>query len=285
MIISVIRVILSGIVLCREIVSSKIKEEPGPAIIVIDASDDLIDHALHHQLFDDKKCADPKTTAPVAPAQVLWKFRIREIGQEVRVRVHHGGLIFTLPANRCPLGDVVFFIRLIDPVILIVDIDHIFDLSFVDFAFDFRDSYFEIIIHTTFRTSFISMYTYSIIITKTAREINRIADFSGFFSKIFQLSAKAHWKLRKKYKDKITTEIENLQKELEELRQAHEEEDSLISRADQFKEHSQTVFSGDKLTRDMVVQFIDTVYVYDKNHIEVRFLFHDLVEELAGKLE
>ena len=28
-----------------------------------------------------------------------------------------------------------------------------------------------------------------------------------------------------------------------------------------------------------------TVYVYDKNHIEVRFLFHDLVEELAGKLE
>ena len=88
----------------------------------------------------------------------------------------------------------------------------------------------------------------------------------------------------KKYKDKITTEIENLQKELEELRQAHEEEDSLISRADQFKEHSQTVFSGDKLTRDMVVQFIDTVYVYDKNHIEVRFRFHDLVEELAGKL-
>ena len=41
------------------------------------------------------------------------------------------------------------------------------------------------------------MYTYSIIILKIARKINRNVDFSGFFKRSIRLSANPHWKLRK----------------------------------------------------------------------------------------
>ena len=42
------------------------------------------------------------------------------------------------------------------------------------------------------------MYTYSIIILKIARKINRNVDFSGFFKRSIRLSANPHWKLRRK---------------------------------------------------------------------------------------
>ncbi len=40
------------------------------------------------------------------------------------------------------------------------------------------------------------MYTYSIIILKIARKINRNVDFPGFFEFSIRLSVNPHWKLR-----------------------------------------------------------------------------------------
>ena len=43
------------------------------------------------------------------------------------------------------------------------------------------------------------MYTYSIIISKIARKINRNVDFPGFFKLSIRLSVNPHWKLRLYY--------------------------------------------------------------------------------------
>ena len=43
------------------------------------------------------------------------------------------------------------------------------------------------------------MYTYSIIISKIARKINRNVDFPGFFKLSIRLSVNPHWKLRYPY--------------------------------------------------------------------------------------
>lgn len=44
------------------------------------------------------------------------------------------------------------------------------------------------------------MYTYSIIILKIARKINRNVDFPGFSKPSIRLSVNPHWKLRERYK-------------------------------------------------------------------------------------
>lgn len=48
----------------------------------------------------------------------------------------------------------------------------------------------------------ISMYTYSIIISKIARKCNRNVEFPGFVGCLFFLSVKSYWKLRIKQYDK-----------------------------------------------------------------------------------
>ena len=54
------------------------------------------------------------------------------------------------------------------------------------------------------------MYTYSIIISKIARKINRNVDFPGFFKLSIRLSVNPHWKLRLFFLSKCADDLFSL---------------------------------------------------------------------------
>ena len=149
MVISVVRIVLAGIVLRGQIACRKVKEQSRPAFIPVQTANDHAQKGLGHQLFDHDPRPDTQTAAPVASSLILRQLGIREIRQEVRVRIHHFRLILTFPADRSAFGYVILFIRLIDPVILIVDIDHTLDRPLVDLPFDLGYFDFEIVIHSS----------------------------------------------------------------------------------------------------------------------------------------
>ena len=146
-VIGIIRIVLADIILCGEVVCCQIKKQPCSMVIVINTADDLVDPAFHHQFFDHKPRPDAKAATPRIPALILGQFGVRKVGQKVWVRVHHLRIVLTLLADRSPLGYVVFFIRLIDPVVLIVDIDHAIDRPLINFPFNFGYFHLEIIVH------------------------------------------------------------------------------------------------------------------------------------------
>ena len=152
MVIGVIRIVLAGIILCCQIVRRQIKEQPCAPVITVKATDDLVKQTFHHQFFYHDPRPDAQTAAPCIPSPVIRKLNVREVSQEVRVRVHHLRIILALLADRRPFRDVILFVRLIDPIILVVDVDHAFDRALVNFPLYRGYFYLKIVIHLTVLT-------------------------------------------------------------------------------------------------------------------------------------
>ena len=74
MVIGVVRIVLAGIILCREIVRRQIQEQPCAALIAVKTADDPFYQALPHQLFDHNPCPDTQAAAPCIPALFFGSF-------------------------------------------------------------------------------------------------------------------------------------------------------------------------------------------------------------------
>ena len=85
-------------------------------------------------------------------------------------------------------------------------------------------------------------------------------------------------------------------KELDDERKKHEERLSVLLEEDENEKSLQFelnrietkaagILKGGKLTREMVNSFIDVIYIYDPSHIEIKFCFEDLLEQLMKQLE
>ena len=147
MVIGVIRIILPGIILSGELVCRQIQKQSGAAFVIIEAADDPVQKALVHKLFDYDPCTDPQAAAPYSSSMIFRQFCIGEICQKVRVRIHHLRIIFALLSDRSPFWDVVLFIRLINPVVFVVDVDHTLDHPLVDLPFNLWYFHLKIVIH------------------------------------------------------------------------------------------------------------------------------------------
>ena len=95
----------------------------------------------------DDPCPDAQAAAPGIPSLILRQFGVRKVSQKVWIRIHHFRIVFTFLTDRCAFGDVVFLVRLINPVILVIDVDDPFDRPFINLTLDLGYFDLEIVIH------------------------------------------------------------------------------------------------------------------------------------------
>ena len=83
-------------------------------------------------------------------------------------------------------------------------------------------------------------------------------------------------------KEALTQEIEELKAYALELREAEQADNHLEAAIRKLFGGIEQALETGKLTRQMAEEFIDTVYIYDADHIEVVFTFEDLLKQIAN---
>ena len=89
---------------------------------------------------------------------------------------------------------------------------------------------------------------------------------------------------REKYlllKEALTQEIADLKVYVQELEEEAQADSGLEAASSKLLGSMEQALEEGKLTRQMVDEFIDTVYVYDADHIEVVFTFEDLLKQIT----
>ena len=84
-------------------------------------------------------------------------------------------------------------------------------------------------------------------------------------------------------KEELTDKIDSLQTALDRLRSLVEEDTAMTDAVSTINEKAEQSMAHDTLTKEMADAFIETVYVYDEQTIEVEFTFDDLLLEAAKK--
>ena len=84
-------------------------------------------------------------------------------------------------------------------------------------------------------------------------------------------------------KEELTEKIDSLQSALDRLRSLIEEDTAMTDAVSTINEKAEQSMAHDTLTKEMADAFIETVYVYDEQTIEVEFTFDDLLLEAAKK--
>ena len=84
-------------------------------------------------------------------------------------------------------------------------------------------------------------------------------------------------------KEELTDKIDSLQTALDRLRSLAEEDTAMTDAVSTINEKAEQSMVYDTLTKEMADAFIETVYVYDEQTIEVEFTFDDLLLEAAKK--
>ena len=88
-----------------------------------------------------------------------------------------------------------------------------------------------------------------------------------------------------KKKEKMTYETDQLKKEANTLAREADDADESRGQINEIVRIAECVMAEDGLTRETADRFIDTVYVHDPSHIEVKFIFEDLIENTAENME
>ena len=81
-----------------------------------------------------------------------------------------------------------------------------------------------------------------------------------------------------KCKEKLTEEISRMTEHLSLLQGESDTEDGIFHDISELRQKETETKVPEKLTREAVRAFIDVIYVYDAEHIEIKFLFEDLIE-------
>lgn len=87
-----------------------------------------------------------------------------------------------------------------------------------------------------------------------------------------------------KKKKQITEKMESLQEFLDKGESVIDMGNDLSHELDVLIKQTDGVEDAGKLTREMSEAFIDQVVVYDREHIEIQFLFDDLIQRAADYL-
>ncbi len=86
-------------------------------------------------------------------------------------------------------------------------------------------------------------------------------------------------------KTELSEEISKLTIQLEFFRGESDNEDDIFREVSQIREKTEQTEVFDKLTRAAVQSFIDVVFVYDVERIEVKFLFDDVIDRVVAYIE
>lgn len=86
-------------------------------------------------------------------------------------------------------------------------------------------------------------------------------------------------------KEKLTAEIDELQRKVSRLQEFWAKSNELEREGKQLFTCVEESIGAEKLTREMVKNFVDTVYIYDAKHIEVVFSCEDLLKKLFDVAE
>ncbi len=86
-------------------------------------------------------------------------------------------------------------------------------------------------------------------------------------------------------KSELSEEISKLTIQFEFLRGESDTEDDIFREVSQIREKTEETMVFEKLTRAAVQNFIDVVFVYDVERIEVKFLFDDVIERVVAYIE
>ncbi|MBR3355486.1 MAG: recombinase family protein [Oscillospiraceae bacterium] len=89
----------------------------------------------------------------------------------------------------------------------------------------------------------------------------------------------------KTIKQKLTDDINGLCEEKEKLETLLVTESEFTKQTDSLAKSAESVLKENILTEDIVNQFVEVVYVYDSQHIEVKFVFQDLLEEVIERIK
>ena len=84
-------------------------------------------------------------------------------------------------------------------------------------------------------------------------------------------------------KDKIGEAIREKQNKIDEVTGILEEADEIRSGIEEISEEGDRLVTGRGLTREMAEAFIDRIYVYDKDRIEVVFKSEDILNKALGR--
>lgn len=86
-------------------------------------------------------------------------------------------------------------------------------------------------------------------------------------------------------KGELSEEIDKLNIRLAFLNGETTTEDDIFREVSEIREKTEQTMVFEKLTRAAVQTFIDVVYVYDIEHIEIKFVFDDVIERVAKYIE
>ena len=86
-------------------------------------------------------------------------------------------------------------------------------------------------------------------------------------------------------KGELSEEIDKLNMRLAFLHGETTAEDDIFREVSEIREKTEQTMVFEKLTRAAVQTFIDVVYVYDIEHIEIKFVFVDVIERVAKYIE
>lgn len=86
-------------------------------------------------------------------------------------------------------------------------------------------------------------------------------------------------------KNELSEEIDKLNMRLAFLHGETTSEDDIFREVSEIREETEQTMVFEKLTRAAVQTFIDVVYVYDIEHIEIKFVFDDVIERVVKYIE
>lgn len=86
-------------------------------------------------------------------------------------------------------------------------------------------------------------------------------------------------------KGELSEEIDKLNMRLAFVHGETTAEDDIFREVSEIREKTEQTMVFEKLTRAAVQTFIDVVYVYDIEHIEIKFVFDDVIERVAKYIE
>ncbi len=88
-----------------------------------------------------------------------------------------------------------------------------------------------------------------------------------------------------KRKEELTDEINSLTERLAFFRDMTDTEDGIFREISEIREQKLYTGVNEKLTRAAVQAFIDTIYVYGSDKLEIKFTFDDVIERAAAYIE
>ena len=86
-------------------------------------------------------------------------------------------------------------------------------------------------------------------------------------------------------KEEINEKIQKLQGQCEELQTITTDEDVLMKEIGEVENTAKETQSLKKMTRQIAEAFVDEIIIYDSERVEIKFIFDDLMKEIADRIK